>query len=1277
MNENEEQVKSSRKALIYGAVTYAVVLFLAQWYATQSVAKECDYNPLLGSYLSLGDMKLYFPLKYFMWCNDSQISAAIPAILAPYDSMYMICAILAFGVVYFMKKSLKVATEHGSASFATAQDIIDSGLGDTVEVDNPAHVLRNQMWEDVHNFEESFFVINALPEDTKQQRQVKQQRWKNYWTFLTKNRPADTDEQKKWDYEHNIKEYKGYMESLPLGSERDAIEMRIAELELERERLSDEEQIEWDNFHNLRLWQESSKDYKDSKLRIKVWNDSVAYIIANRPKGTAEQQKWDYDHNLNNIIKTIQAMIKDIDDYISDNRPLPETEEEKRRFAISKHPKPTEKQTIWDDYHNIKDFIVKIKGNQNYSADTKKQKIQELKDYIKKNCPKDETSEEYKLWWRHHTINSTKAKLTAQLGKVNNQINKVCPKPKKIKQPKNSGVVVGINPFTHKLMLHDGVEHILLMAPTRSGKGVSTIVPTGLIWKHSIFFFDPKGELWGLTSGYRKHVLRQKVLKFQPLCKDGSAARWNPLAEINYRSFEELSDVLLITGVMVRPDGESKGGDNFWPDSAQALLNGVIMHLLYKHDKENLPLPCPTDIMSFLSTPGKNTQDLFTSMKTYPHISVEEFLESPIRDENGNLQYDENGVLIRRKNPLKEIYGEYISDFSPFTQALGVTVRSIDEIRTVIQYKLDQGESVPFEFEVDGLPTGVPYYQLLVHPKVAECAANVLNGADQTRASILQTAQTSLAIYQDPVVKTNTAVSDFAIRDLLDPKQEVSLYLVMEVKDIAAVKPIARLFIQMICSKLIQDMKFGSAAKGLKKQRLLLMLDEFPQLGNMKCIELALAICAGYGIKMCIVAQDVNQLNKEYTKDNSIGSNCHLHIYFTPNIDSGGATAESISKQLGKKTISTVSHSDGGGLFKGSNSTSSTGRELMTPDEVSHMSSEKELVFVAGHKPIFGDKLRYYQQDWLLSRTKIDNPTTSDTVTRILDYKTMFKIRDAELKSKEKDRLNVIADKARKEGLSLRQYLQREEERKSKREQEIIRELTGEEVVEHNEHEVSENTQSGQRAGENEQRAESAPQVSQPEKSQPQADNGEDMSGRHILSAMSEHISTSHANNSHERVMMMRNRRNQAMRNTRGYGGILSSDMDLAEEVFDNISETSKSYAGLRNKTEKFNILHGLNSEVPSEQENDEHSDGNTDATSAETSAKGALDIETTSHNQQDVQMQEEPAKSDITEPTSDDSMPQEVQEPEDEDNIPVQDSNVTIGESDILAIYPRKKLEE
>jgi putative plasmid transfer factor (traG) len=777
MIDEEINREAQKKAFIYTAFIFVILTLITQWYITQAVAEECNYHPLLGSYLSLGDSKIYPPYDYFLWSYDEHLSKAIPDILDAYSSVTQLVLLLSMVCMVFLKKAFLKQTSHGSASFASKKDIEKSDLG----------------------------------------------------SYASKN--------------GGVYEYK-----------------------------------------------------------------------------------------------------------------------------------------------------------------------------------------------------KTKKKL---LGLI--------PYTKKEKIIKDSGVVVGINPYTHKLMLHDGVEHMLLMAPTRSGKGVCTIIPTGLIWKHSIFFFDPKGELWSLTSGYRKNVLKQKVLKFQPLCTDGSAARWNPLAEVNYRTTEELSDVQSIVSVMVRPDGESKG-DDFWPNSAAALLNGVILHLLYKHDREERPLPCPTDIMSFLSSPDKSTEELFTDMRDYPHISPDEFMEVEEIGEDGKPVLDENGVVKRKRNPLKEIYGEYIKDFRPFVQALGIKVKSIDEIRVALRQKIKQGEKIQWEtMDSSGLPTNAPYHLLLSHPKVAECAANILNGAQQTTASIMQTAQTSLAIYQDPVVQNNTSVSDFAIRDLLDPQQEVSLYLCMEVKDIAAVKPIARLFIQMICSKLIRDMKFETDPNkpAPKKQRLLLMLDEFPQLGNMKCIELALAICAGYGIKVCIVCQDVNQLNKEYTKDNSIGSNCHVHIYFTPNIDSGGATAEAISKTLGKRTISTISHSDGGGgFFKGSNSTSQTGRELMTPDEVSQMSSEKELIFVAGHKPIFGDKLRYYEYQFLIKRTQIKSPAMSDTVTRVTNFKELFHVHEADRSAKEDDRKRVIEDQAKRAGLSYRDYVQKLEAEKMEYEREVIRRITGEDPVE-------------------------------------------------------------------------------------------------------------------------------------------------------------------------------------------------------------------------------------
>ncbi len=526
---------------------------------------------------------------------------------------------------------------------------------------------------------------------------------------------------------------------------------------------------------------------------------------------------------------------------------------------------------------------------------------------------------------------------------------------KKSRKIKKSGVVVGVNPYTKKLMLHDGVEHILLVAPTRSGKGVNTIIPTGLVWQHSIFFFDVKEELWQATAGYRQKVLGQKVMKFAPLVNDGSSARWNPLAEINFRTAEEISDVAMIVGIMVKPDGEKSGGGDsaFWDNSAAALITGVIMHLMYKHYKENLRLPCPTDIMSFLSSPDMELKELFTYMKNYPHISPEEFLELP----------DEKG--IPRKNPLKEIYGEYVQNLRPFSRIFkNKGIKNLEDVRQAI---LEYMKKQEIDWEADDDSTN-PFHILLTHPKVAECAANMLNGAEQTRASIMQTAQTALALYQNPVVQKNTEVSDFCIKDLLSPRDTVSLYLCMHSNEVQTLKPLSRLLINTMLHKLVRDIKFDSTGGSKLKQRLLLMLDEFPQLGNLKSMELALAVCAGYGIKVCIVAQDVNQLNKEYTKDNSIASNCHVHIYFTPNLDSGSATAASISKNLGKQTIKIVSHSDGGGLGKGSNSESFTGRELMTPDEVSHMSSERELVFVAGHRPIYGNKLRYYLQPFFIKR---------------------------------------------------------------------------------------------------------------------------------------------------------------------------------------------------------------------------------------------------------------------------------------------------------------------
>lgn len=65
---------------------------------------------------------------------------------------------------------------------------------------------------------------------------------------------------------------------------------------------------------------------------------------------------------------------------------------------------------------------------------------------------------------------------------------------------------------TAPLVCHSGTSHTLMIAPTRSGKGVGSIVPTCTSYRESMIIFDPKGELYNMTAGYRKKFSR--VIKF-------------------------------------------------------------------------------------------------------------------------------------------------------------------------------------------------------------------------------------------------------------------------------------------------------------------------------------------------------------------------------------------------------------------------------------------------------------------------------------------------------------------------------------------------------------------------------------------------------------------------------------------------------------------------------------------------------------------------------------------------------------------------------------------
>lgn len=163
-----------------------------------------------------------------------------------------------------------------------------------------------------------------------------------------------------------------------------------------------------------------------------------------------------------------------------------------------------------------------------------------------------------------------------------------------------------------RYLRHNGPEHILAFAPTRSGKGVGLVLPTLLSWEESALIYDIKGENWALTAGWRRMYAKNICLKYDPGSPEGSV-RFNPLGEIRLGTPYEVGDTQTLTSMIVDPEG--KGLVDHWARTSHALLVGTILHCLYtaRSKGEEATL---FSVASTLSDPSKPPDQLFDEMKT-------------------------------------------------------------------------------------------------------------------------------------------------------------------------------------------------------------------------------------------------------------------------------------------------------------------------------------------------------------------------------------------------------------------------------------------------------------------------------------------------------------------------------------------------------------------------------------------------------------------------------------------------------------------------------------
>lgn len=139
----------------------------------------------------------------------------------------------------------------------------------------------------------------------------------------------------------------------------------------------------------------------------------------------------------------------------------------------------------------------------------------------------------------------------------------------------NGNVIVG--EFAGNLLRYTLTNHLLVFAPSRSGKGVSVVIPNALNWQGSLLALDNKYEIFDYTSGYRAKT-RNKVYRFSPASPNCQTHRINPLDYIDKKNpCKRITDLHLILDILVASSGDE---NKMWAEEARSLALGLLLWLM-------------------------------------------------------------------------------------------------------------------------------------------------------------------------------------------------------------------------------------------------------------------------------------------------------------------------------------------------------------------------------------------------------------------------------------------------------------------------------------------------------------------------------------------------------------------------------------------------------------------------------------------------------------------------------------------------------------------------
>ena len=520
------------------------------------------------------------------------------------------------------------------------------------------------------------------------------------------------------------------------------------------------------------------------------------------------------------------------------------------------------------------------------------------------------------------------------------------------------------NPITRKeqiasLVCHSGRTNTWMIAPTRSGKGVSTVIPTCLnygvpyrAWdkkthKHviegrgSMVIFDPKGENWAASAGWRSKF--SNCIPFRPLDPNGNTAHYNPLYEIPDSASEAYRWADSLASIFFESAKGKSGGDGaseYFNSMARDIFSAVVMHVRFAAhiDWKDKNLGTVLDKFSFAKTQEEQGED----------------------DEEGG----------------------------------GCGAAMLKELRESVHVN-DSGEELS-----------------QIHDLIVQTANRSENQNGKERSSTYATVTSKISLFQDPLLRAATSYSDFTVDDFINSKNGISLYLIVEYPEIVRIAPVFRTIITFMIKKFSAGTTNANEVK--LKIPCLFLLDEFPVLGYFPDIALNAGILAGYGVTFFIVSQSLNQIVDVYGENHPFLDHCKtLILYASGNYKD----AKNFSETIGNRSVLLDNISASGNKFQVgynniSRSSQETSTSLINPDELMKLEFNRAIIINQGMPPYKGKKVVYYEDPRFKNKAFLPEPDIESINARLRKLPSHKKIRHINIDSIEKTIKQITEVKA-------------------------------------------------------------------------------------------------------------------------------------------------------------------------------------------------------------------------------------------------------------------------